>query len=102
MKKDIYCIFTCDEWRSTNSMRLVAVCTNLKHVKRIISDGIKREVFVFDSDENVSFVKQAANFRRAWDEAIEDGADTAIDVIDRLKYGHIIAMTPNENPFANA
>lgn len=99
MKKDIYCIYTCDEWRSTNSMRLSAVCTNLKHVKRIITDGIKREVFVFDSSDNTSFDKQAANFRQTWDEALKSGIEMAIEVTSQLKYGHVVRMTVNENPF---
>lgn len=100
MAKSVYCIYTCDVWKDKSSMRLCAVCTTLKHVRRIILTGIKNEVFSFGHEDGGSFKTRAKRFRDTFDKAVLSGdADQVWRVLGRVDYAYVEVVTVNENPF---
>ena len=62
MKK--YIVFECDNWHSTNSMNLVAVCSNLKTAIRLIKKYAKEQGEKISSDDlyNLQNILQTQNF----------------------------------------
>lgn len=100
MAKSVYCIYTCNAWKDKSSMHLCAVCTTLKHVRRIILAGIKNEIFSFDHDNGDSFKTRAKHFRDAFDKAIMDSdKDQTLHVLARVNYAYVEEVAVNENPF---
>lgn len=100
MSKTVYIIYTCDQWKTKSSMRLCAVCTTLKHVRRIVSAGIKNKAFSFDHEYGDSYATCAKTFRTAFDGATQiGGEDQVMDVLGRVDYAYVEPVIVNENPF---
>ncbi len=44
----IYCVFTCDVWKSRDSMSLCTACTSASVLREVLAAGIRAESFEFD------------------------------------------------------
>lgn len=98
MSKEVYCIYTCDAWKDRSSMALQAVCTSLTKLRAIISNGIRAELFCFD-DEDLSFDKQAKQFRDAYNAEQANTGTIPTATLDRVKYVYVETAVLNDNPF---
>lgn len=89
MRQKIYILMTCDQWKSKDSMRVYAACTSLPTLRRLISDGIQREVFSYG--EAGSFRRQAKAFRTDW-QAIGQQSNRLDDILrlcGNVKYAYV-------------
>ena len=89
MKSKIYILMTCDEWKSKDSMRVYAACTSLPTLRRLISDGIRNEIFSYG--DCASFSKQAKNFRMEWQARSTStyGVDAVLRLCGDVKYAFV-------------
>lgn len=81
MAKQIYMVSACDEWKSTDSMRLQMVTTSVRRLKSFIRKKIEGGVFDY-GDKNETRKKQAADFALDFDKLPRE------KVNDKLIYGH--------------
>jgi len=69
-------------------------------MRRVISTGIKNEVFSFDHEHGDSFAKRAKAFRSAFDKAaLEGDEDQVLRMLGHVDYALVETITVNENPF---
>ena len=66
-KKNIYLIFSCDDWHSTSSMKLLMATTSDKKLKSYVAKKIEDGDFQYHSDICDTSKKQAAQFRKDFD-----------------------------------
>lgn len=62
MSRQIFVVFSCDEWKSTNSMRLLMATTSGCKLKSYIAKRIKDDTFGY-GDEELSKKKQVEKFK---------------------------------------
>lgn len=65
MSKQIYLIYSCDEWK-TKPMRLLMCTTSKRKLKSFIAKKIKDDTFGY-CDEEMSKVWQVESFKADWD-----------------------------------
>lgn len=70
-KKQIYTVFTCDDWKSTNSMKLIMCTTSKRKLKSFIASKIKDDTFGYD-DEERSKTKQIEQFKFDFNTGLRD------------------------------
>ena len=93
----VYCVFTCDAWKSQSSMNLCTVCTSASALRRVLLDGIRNEVFDF-GDDSATFAKNAKKFAAAWHQN-QVGNSIPWDVVNNVKYAFVEEAITNSNPF---
>lgn len=52
--KNIYLLFSCDQWKSKDSMRLVVATTLPDRLTKVISDQIRNDTMEFDRGDELS------------------------------------------------
>jgi hypothetical protein len=62
MSKQIFVVYACDEWKSTDSMQLLMATTSVRKLKSYIAKRIEDDTFGY-GDEELSKKKQAAKFK---------------------------------------
>lgn len=67
---NIYILFTCDEWKSRDSMRLVCATTDLEKLKNAISESIKVDSMVYTHGEMSDAACDTTEFVQDWDELV--------------------------------
>ncbi len=91
--KNIYILYTCNEWKEYSSMSLVAASTSIRKIKSIIIQKIKDNDMDYKgrcSDENASITKQIKALREDWKEYGEDF------VFKHIEYGYIEVVEDGE------
>lgn len=88
----IICILSsCDEWKSWNSMSLVAASTSIRKIKSIIIHKIKEGDMEYrKGDDNRSKTAQIKLFRDDWKKY---GMDYALNL---LEYGYVKVVEDGE------
>lgn len=100
MGREVYCIFSCDEWKSKESMRFLSVCSSLSKLRQVLFSGIKTAVFEYDDGKRGSFSQQSKRFRNDWRTEMTQTVFPDVTV-DAVKYAYVEICTLNENPFNN-
>lgn len=82
-KKQIFLLYSCDEWKSTDSLRLVCATTSPTKMKMAIASMIEAgEMEYFMEEDTTDNLKKAAKrFREDWKYL------TRRDLNNYLKYG---------------
>jgi len=81
VNKPIYIVFSCDAWKSRDSMRLVAATTSHTKLKKIVSNCVETEMFEYgEGDAKTS----ASQLRKDF-----DNGHSVYGINDSLKYGFI-------------
>lgn len=85
----IFLLSTCDEWKSSASMRPYFLVnsqkTGFKLLLNVIREGIQKGVFAYESDE-LEKSEQLACFE---DDAKQGAASLYYDLQTKLEYGYI-------------
>lgn len=66
MAKQIYYVQSCDEWKSTDTMRIEMVTTSIRKLKTFIAKKIEKGDYEY-CDSEMNSKKQAAVFRSDFD-----------------------------------
>lgn len=82
-KKQIYLVYSCDTWKSTDSMQLIMATTSKRKLKSYIAKAIKSDDFEYSWTDNESKTKQAAEFEHDFEHSLR------YDINTKLKYGYI-------------
>ena len=82
-KKQIYLVYSCDEWKSTDSMKLMMATTSQRKLKSYIVKAIKDGDFVYSWTDNESKAEQISGFKYSFKYS------TRYDINNKLKYGYI-------------
>lgn len=89
--KNIYILFSCNEWKEYSSMSLVAATASVRKIKSIIIQMIKDDDMEYKRGcENLSKTGQIKMLRKDWDER---GMSF---VFDNLDYGYVETVTDGE------
>ncbi len=91
--KNIYILYTCNEWKEYSSMSLVAASTSIRKIKSIIIQEIKDGDMEYKgscSDENASIINQIKALRKDWEEFGE------YFVFEHLEYGYVETVEDGE------
>lgn len=80
MKKELYIVFLCDEWKTLNFRGVTAVCTTIPNLKKILRQLIKEDAIELED----GFSKKDFN-----------KSQEAHELSAMLKYVHIETTTPN-------
>lgn len=82
-KKQIYLVYSCDDWTSTNSFRLMMATTSKRKLKAYVAKAIKDDNFRYGWEDNASKTRQVSDFKRDFECSTND------DINDKLTYGFI-------------
>lgn len=86
VSKQIYTLFTCDDWKTRDSMSLLMVTTSVRKLKSFIVRKIADETFVYDND-GFSSSAQVELFESDFESGLIYGNLSVIN--DRLLYGFL-------------
>lgn len=78
-RRQIFLVFSCDEWKSRDSMRLDMATMNVRHLRHFISEKIKKGDYEY-GDSELSARKQAEQFRKDFE------TETASYIDSLLRY----------------
>lgn len=81
MPKQIFLFYSCDNWKSTDSMRLVCASTSPSKIKKAIIAKLNEEAMEYGDDDNLPVKKQVQRFKDDWKNKTRD------DINNSLKYG---------------
>ena len=109
-KKNIYLLFSCNEWKSRDSMRLVCATTELEKLKQAIVESIKVDSMVYTHGEMSDAACDPSEFEQDWDEFVSPATkvtmsekarccavDKALSELDgTLSYGYIEVVDDGE------
>lgn len=87
MESVIFLLYSCDQWKSKDSERLVCASTELEKIKDAIIEEIKEGNMCYE-DENYSVKKMLKNFNSDW--------DSGYDVDPLLIYGSFSCVNDGE------
>ena len=82
-KKQIYLVYSCDDWVSTGSFQLRMATTSKRKLKSYVAKAIKDDRFEYSWTNNESKTKQVSEFKRDF-ECVK-----RCDINNKLKYGYI-------------
>lgn len=82
-KKQIYLVYSCDDWVSTNSFQLKMATTSKRKLKSYIVKAIKDGDFEYTWLDKESRTKQVSEFKRDF-ESIK-----RCEINNKLRYGYI-------------
>ena len=82
-KRQIYLVYSCDDWVSTDSFILRTATTSKRKLKSYIAKAIKDDLFRYGWSDNESKTKQVSEFKRDFEYANRH------DINNKLKYGYI-------------
>ena len=68
-KRQIYLVYSCDDWKSTDSMRLEMATTSVRRLKSFIAKKIKAGDYYYGSEEES---RQVERFKRDFDTETRD------------------------------
>ncbi len=89
--KNIYILYTCNEWKEYSSMSLVVASTSIRRIKSIIIQKIKDDDMEYKRGWNdISKTKQIKMLREDWN---EKGSNF---VFDNLDYGYVEVVADGE------
>ncbi len=89
--KNIYILYTCNEWKEYSSMSLVAASTSIRKIKSIIIQKIKDDDMEYKRGwDDISKTKQIKMLREDWN---EKGSNF---VLDNLDYGCVEVVEDGE------
>lgn len=80
-KRQIFLVYDCDDWKSTDSMRLCLATTSVRRLKSFIAEKIERGDFYYDGPDNESPAQSAKRFRKEFE------TEESRTLNDRLTYG---------------
>ena len=83
MAKQIFYVMSCDEWKSTDSMRLQFIGTSQKKLKMFVSKEIETGNMDYREDKDLTPKQQAKEFRSDWE------TSPRRDINCNLTYGYI-------------
>lgn len=83
MSKQIYTVFSCDEWKSRDSMRLLMATTSVRKLKSFIVRKIADETFAYDKGEELSIPQQVKLFKADFENDLRN------NINNRLHYGFL-------------
>ncbi len=92
----IYCVFTCDVWKSRDSMSLCTACTSASVLREVLAAGIRAESFEFDDAATVA--ESATKFKAKWDEN-SVGDSIPWNVVNNVQYAFVEVTVTDFNPF---
>lgn len=81
MSKQIFLLYSCDEWKTKDSLRLVCASTSANKIKKAIITSIKNNEMEYTDGNELSLTKSVILFKKDWESALRD------IINDRLKYG---------------
>lgn len=61
--KRIYTAWTCDEWKSYNSMRLLMATTSVRKLRSFVARKIADETFIYNKGNELTIPQQVKLFR---------------------------------------
>lgn len=110
MEKSIYLLFTCDEWKSRDSMRLACATTDLEKLKNAIIESIKVDSMVYTHGEMADAACDPSEFEEDWDSSVVPATKVSLserarscavdkalsDINDNLSFGYIEVVDDGE------
>ena len=76
-KRQIFLCYSCDEWKSTDSMVLLMATTSVTKLKMFIANEIIRGGFEWLGEGNTR-AQKAASFRKAFSKEARDALNSAL------------------------
>ncbi len=83
MRKQIYTVFACDQWKSRDSMRLLMATTSIRKLKSFIVRKIADETFAYDKGNELSISQQVKLFKIDFENGLRE------DINNCLHYGFL-------------
>lgn len=92
---EVYTLFTCDVWKTYDSMRMFFIGTSFKHlyaaIKRMIRQNVA-EYKIYDEDETTE--EQVSNFMQDMHSA-RNHDERMLLIRDRLEYAYLAVNNNN-------
>lgn len=76
-KKQIFLVYSCDEWKSADSMVLLMATTSVSRLKMFIANEIARGNFEWYGEGNTR-AQKAASFKKAFSKETRDALNSAL------------------------
>lgn len=88
MSSPIFIVFACDDWKSTDSMRLVSATTSRAKLKELVATCVESERFEYGED---SVEDAATQLRKDFESGL-----SIYDINNNLRFGIITAAEDGE------
>lgn len=88
--KNIYILYSCDAWKSNNSMSIIVATTSIRKLKSIIVKEIEEGNIEYERYDNITAKNQAKALIKDWS---ENGPEY---IFANLKYGYVEVFVDGE------
>ena len=79
-QKQIFILFSCDEWKSKDDMRVICATTSANKIKNAIITKLKHDEIAYNEDEDLNVNNQINMFKKDWKDKTREFIN------DRLKF----------------